>query len=191
MGDFNVAMGENDLHPDANFWYNQGPKTLPDLGDIGFGGTTYNEIYRAHEMVKCGDLVDTYAENQEAGYFLKSRASSYTFRGKGKFINRGGRYDYILADSMISVSGGVDKAAVCSDNFQAESFMGSDHCPVYLKLGIDWKLKLMKLGQAYQKWEDSYHTGWTNMLSQPVQKKEKHNIGTTDPEQEFLLAFTV
>ena len=64
MGDFNVALNDNDLSPDANFWFKQGPQDLPDIGDVGFGGTTANERLRMQEILKAGDLVDTYEHNK-------------------------------------------------------------------------------------------------------------------------------
>jgi len=105
MGDFNVALEDSDLYPDAQFWSQQGPQDLDDKGDIGFGGTTLNERTRSKAIIEAGDLVDTYKEHSFSHKWYKSRASSCTFRGRGKLSNRGGRFDYIFVDSTLSISG--------------------------------------------------------------------------------------
>lgn len=109
-GDLNVAHQEIDL---------KNPKT--NRGNAGFS----DEERGAFQQLLDAGFTDTFR------YFFPEQKEAYSwwsYRFHAREKNAGWRIDYFLiSDRLISC---VTEAGICSD------IMGSDHCPVYIKLAI-------------------------------------------------------
>ena len=76
---------------------------------------------------------------------LASDVPNFTFRGRGKFFNHGGRFDYTFVDKTIFISGGVKESRILGDGLDMDEFMGSDHVPIVLRLHEDWRFRSINL----------------------------------------------
>jgi hypothetical protein len=83
------------------FWRRQGRQDGPEE-DRGFGGTTYRERERFQRLIMEAGMVDTFHNPID-----DSVRPRHTFRGEGMFLNKGMKFDYVMADKAIKLSGGI------------------------------------------------------------------------------------
>jgi len=106
-GDFNVAHKEKDLaNPDSN------------QQNAGF---TIEEREWFSRFLKKG-YIDTYREFEQEG----GKYTYWTYRYNARKKNIGWRIDYFIVNEQIK-----DKV---SDSYRLEEIMGSDHCPIEIKI---------------------------------------------------------
>jgi exodeoxyribonuclease III len=146
MGDLNVALRDSDMTANKSFWSRQGDQTVA-VGDRGFGGTTENERSRMGELVEETGMVDTFTTP------LDERKPRHTFQGQGKFLGHGAKFDYVMADNSLVLSGGVESSEILGGGFggdySREGFMGSDHAPLTCVLHPQWQKKRANLLAHY------------------------------------------
>jgi exodeoxyribonuclease III len=143
LGDLNVVNKDSDLSAHPEFWAKQGDQTVAE-GDRGFGGTTSNERSRQNDMMVSGGMTDTFTTPIDWDH-----ARRYTFQGEGKFYGKGAKFDYILADDALVLSGGVESSEVLGGGYNREGFMGSDHAPLVCTLHPRWQKRRANLLAHY------------------------------------------
>ena len=143
LGDLNVVNKDSDLSDHPEFWAKQGDQTV-DEGDRGFGGTTSNERTRHEDMMVSGGMTDTFTTPID-----RDHSRRYTFQGEGKFYGKGAKFDYILADDALVLSGGVESSEVLGGGYNREGFMGSDHAPLVCALHPRWQKRRANLLSHY------------------------------------------
>jgi exodeoxyribonuclease III len=143
LGDLNVAYRDSDLSPDPGFWSGQGNQDVPE-GDRGFGGATPNERARFKETMEATGMSDTFTTPLDT-----DTHPQWTFRGEGKFLGKGMKVDYVLADDEIVLSGGVEHSRIPCGVYSRDGFMGSDHAPLMCTLHPRWQKKRANLLAHY------------------------------------------
>eukprot|EP00038_Savillea_parva_P028084 m.63103 g.63103 ORF g.63103 m.63103 type:complete len:453 (+) comp8132_c0_seq2:35-1393(+) len=156
LGDLNCAPTDADLsHPD---WFKDqftkdksSNEPLPEA-QAGQPGCAPVERERFHTMLEAGDLIDAYrllnppVPNPGPAGSSAERAwvagPYFTWRGKpsaegshpARYENKGMRIDHLLVSSCLKSR--VQEAKICGQGASAAdaSFMGSDHCPMLLRL---------------------------------------------------------
>jgi len=146
MGDLNVAFQDSDITDDPGFWKGQGDQSV-DEGDRGFGGSTTNERSRMGEMMEDNGMSDTFTVPLDDG------RPRHTFQGQGKFYGKGAKFDYVMADNALVLSGGVESSEILGGgyggDYSREGFMGSDHAPLMCVLHPRWQKKRANLLAHY------------------------------------------
>jgi exodeoxyribonuclease III len=143
LGDLNVAYRESDITDDPQFWKGQGSQSV-DEGDRGFGGSTLNERSRFGATMETSGMSDTFTVPLDEDSNLR-----YTFVGEGKFEGKGAKFDYVLADNALYLSGGVESSEILGKVSSREGFMGSDHAPLVCVLHPRWQKRRANLLAHY------------------------------------------
>jgi exodeoxyribonuclease III len=135
-GDLNVAHEDKDVSHPA--WFatrvGEGVPRPADEEDVGQPGFTPAERARFTWILKAGEMIDAYR-------MLHPEASDrdYTWRGTAptnmataRYYGKGMRIDYVIVSSQLKDR--VEAVEICGYGRDREGFMGSDHCPVLLRL---------------------------------------------------------
>ncbi|KAL1522809.1 hypothetical protein AB1Y20_017779 [Prymnesium parvum] len=138
VGDLNVAAEWTDVGPDPHWFRFKNGQEAASVDDRGQPGFTPNEQRRFAMLLHEGGLVDAYRSLHPNPDWQRD----VTWRGTpgrdgvpelGRYYNKGMRIDYVLVDKQLEhcVESVLGKGA------DRQGFMGSDHCPVMVKLRFD------------------------------------------------------
>ena len=108
----------------------------PDPGDRGQPGFTPNEQTRFADIAAAGGLIDAFRMLHPSAAWEES----VTWRGaagkdvpeSGRYYNKGMRIDLFMIQGGLKDR--VVTTEVCGRGANMEGFLGSDHCPVILRL---------------------------------------------------------
>eukprot|EP00756_Hemistasia_phaeocysticola_P060658 Hpha_TRINITY_DN4214_c0_g1::TRINITY_DN4214_c0_g1_i1::g.186602::m.186602 len=146
-GDLNVAP-DPELDLTHTGWMRAGSSNsfLPadgDEGNRGQPGCTPHECVRFKEMLEAGNLVDAF-RHYHPGPVPDSAGPFFTWRGSpakpplppeaGRYYGKGMRIDHVLVTEDLLPQ--VAEVRICGEGKSNahESFLGSDHCPVSIRL---------------------------------------------------------
>ncbi len=107
-----------------------------DPGDRGQPGFTANEQLRFAAIAAAGGLVDAYRMLHAAAAWQDCvtwrGAAGKDFAESGRYYNKGMRIDLFMLQAALRER--VDDVEVCGSGANLEGFLGSDHCPLLLRL---------------------------------------------------------
>ncbi|GAQ85959.1 putative endonuclease/exonuclease/phosphatase family domain containing protein [Klebsormidium nitens] len=130
-GDTNVSHTDLDVsHPEFFRWQKEKGYTPPRDVDVGQPGFTQAEKDRFSEILEKGRLVDSYRHLHPK----KDYETGFTWSGHpvGKYRGKRMRIDYfLLSESLVDR---LESSEIHGTGIEREGFMGSDHCPITLRL---------------------------------------------------------
>jgi len=137
MGDLNVAAEWHDVGPSPEWFREQNGKDAAHAEDRGQPGFTANEQARFAELTKAAGLRDAYRLLHPHPDFK----ADCTWRGApgangvpeaGRYYGKGMRIDYVLVHESLAPR--VSSATVHGKGAERAGFMGSDHCPLTVRI---------------------------------------------------------
>jgi exodeoxyribonuclease III len=136
LGDLNIAPLDADLSHPVFYKTARGGVGVkkPPAEYVGQPGCTPGERKSFADILEAGGLVDLYREVHPAVTGVEVSEPVYSWRGStpGKYSSRGMRIDHFIGPKSLVER--VESVVVCGRGVDREGFLGSDHCPIALKL---------------------------------------------------------
>lgn len=137
MGDLNVAPTWECVGPDASWFRDKNGQEARDPDDRGQPGFTLNEQRRFQAILERAGLVDAYRIVHPHPDWRRD----VTWRGApgrdgvpeaGRYFGKGMRIDFVLCSRSLAPR--VSDAIVHGHGPERSGFLGSDHCPLIVRL---------------------------------------------------------
>uniref|UniRef100_A0A7S3NDW8 DNA-(apurinic or apyrimidinic site) endonuclease n=1 Tax=Aureoumbra lagunensis TaxID=44058 RepID=A0A7S3NDW8_9STRA len=149
MGDLNIAPNDVDLSdPD---WFRNAHQEPLDERNRGQPGCTPGERQNFQELLKAGNLFDAFRKKNPApptdskSPVPDIKGPYYSWRGNdsaqygvtGRFFGKGMRIDHALISEELNPR--LEECKLLGHGVDRIGFMGSDHCPIFLRLSEQQK----------------------------------------------------
>lgn len=138
VGDLNVAPTWECVGPDASWFREKNGQEAKDPDDRGQPGFTPNEQRRFNAMLARTGLVDAYRiihpqPDWRRDVTWRGTAGKDGVPEAGRYFGKGMRIDFVLCSQSLAPR--VSDALVYGHGPERSGFLGSDHCPLIVRLG--------------------------------------------------------
>ena len=143
-GDLNTAANLSDMSHSLDYYQNEALQhglyeKSTDPNDYSFPGTAVNERKRFHILLRNALLCDP---GDFPDYKNNSRHFTWIGRHNSFYRDCALRLDYILVSRRLEHAGCIQSYVNKARSSTRLNFYGSDHCPIFLELKLDWPARI-------------------------------------------------